>query len=69
MNKIKFKLIGLTCDACLRLSIMKIGKINGVKEIRVDDLGGKAEIMAERNITLSEIQAALSGTGYKVAKN
>lgn len=69
MTNIKFKLIGLTCDACTRLSKIKIGKIEGVKDIKISGINGDTEIMAERNVTLGEIQTALSGTGYKVAKN
>jgi len=67
MNKIKFKITGLTCGACLRLFKIKIGKIGGIKEIHISNLDGDTEITAERKITLDEIQTALSGTGYKIA--
>lgn len=57
----------MTCDACARLSKSRIGKIPGVKEVRISDASGDAEVLAEREIDLSEIQTALSGTDYTVA--
>lgn len=66
MEKIEFKLEGLTCDACVRLSKMKLEKVPGVENVQVSGLDGRAEISANRKITLEEIQNALSGTDYKV---
>lgn len=66
MKYIKFQIKGLTCDACVRLSKKCIGKISGVKEVRVSDINGDAEIFSSREIALDEIKDALSGTNYTV---
>lgn len=68
MNKIKFKIEGLTCDACLRLSKIKLGKIEGVKEVQIKDKNGLTEIEADREVSLDEINVSLAGTGYKVVE-
>lgn len=62
----EFKLQGLTCEACIRLSKMKLEKVPGVANVQVSGLDGRAEISANRKITLEEIQSALLGTDYKV---
>lgn len=62
----KFKLEGLTCEACIRLSKMKLEKVSGVKEAKVIDLDGRVEISADRKVSLDELQSALAGTDYKI---
>ncbi len=69
MQTLKITIDNMTCDACVLLSKLKISKINGVKGVRIDDINGKTEIMADRNIKLEEIQDALAGTDYKVKIN
>lgn len=67
MKNIKFKLKNLTCPACIKLSRMKIAKISGIKEVKLDNIDGEVEVVAERDITKEEIRSALEGTGYEVA--
>lgn len=60
------KLKGLTCNACKQLSERKIKRIAGVQLVNVDLKTGATEIVAERLITLLEVQSVLAGTDYKV---
>ncbi|MDO8529209.1 MAG: heavy metal-associated domain-containing protein [bacterium] len=69
MQTIKINILGMTCDACVKLSKLKISKISGVREVKIGDINGKTEIIADRNIQLEEIQKALAGTDYKVKIN
>lgn len=64
----KFILKNLNCDACGKVSQMKIKKIKGVTTVRINQRGQEAdgEIDAEREVSITEIQEALADTKYKV---
>jgi copper chaperone CopZ len=40
MYEIKFKITNLTCDACVKLSVMALNKINSVNKVEVDLVTG-----------------------------
>jgi len=69
MQTIKGTIDNMTCDACVKLAKLKIFKINGVRDVRISDLNGRTEIIADRDIKREEIQKALVGTDYKVKIN
>lgn len=64
----KFVLKNLHCDACGKVSQMKIKKIDGVTNVLINQHEQEAngEVEAVREISLAEIQGALSNTKYKV---
>jgi copper chaperone CopZ len=64
--KIDFTLKGLRCIACVKLSLLKLKKISGVKNVEIDLATGKAHIDADPVVTLPEIEQALVGTDYSV---
>jgi len=68
MKNIRINIDNMTCEACVKLSKSRISKIDGVKDVRISNLSGETEIMAEREISLDEIQKALGGTDYKATK-
>ena len=68
MNELKFKLKGLHCQSCVKISEMNIGDIPGVKKVEVDLATGVGKLEAEREITLDEISEAMKDTEYKVVK-
>ena len=68
MNELKFKLKGLHCQSCVKISEMNIGDIPGVKKVKIDLSSGEGELEAEHEITLDEISQALKDTDYSVAK-
>lgn len=63
--KTLFKLSGLTCEACEKLSAKRIGRIAGVSAVEVDKDSGRAEITADRAIDLKEVQDVLADTAYQ----
>lgn len=65
---IKFLLKNLNCDACGKVSHMKIQKIEGVTTVRINQRGQEAdgELEADREVSIAELQEALSETKYKV---
>lgn len=66
MNEQTFKISGFHCEACVKLSTMKIKKMNGVEDVLVTQ-DGVAKVNASRAITPDEIAEALAGLGYTVA--
>jgi copper chaperone CopZ len=63
--KINFKLTGLDCEACVKLSAKVIGRLSGVSEVAIDRASGQAVITADRPISLADINQALIGTDYQ----
>lgn len=64
-----FKISGLTCDACVKLSAKRIGRIPGVSAVQVDQDSGQASLVATREVTLAEINESLKGTEYRADLN
>lgn len=65
MEKIAFEIDGFSCEACVRLSTMRIGKITGVKNVLIGR-DGFAEVVSDRKIGIEEITKALKDTEYRV---
>jgi copper chaperone CopZ len=66
MQKYKFQLKDLTCEACVKIAKRKIEKIGGVMEVSLN-LEGKLDINSDREIVKGDIEQALENTKYKVA--
>lgn len=65
MNEQTFKISGFHCEACVKLSTMKIRKISGVEDVLVTQ-DGTTKVNAIRAIASDEIAEALAGLGYTV---
>lgn len=65
MNEQIFQINGFHCDACVKVSTMKIKKINDVHDVEITS-DGVAKVRASRAITLDEVSKALDGLGYTV---
>lgn len=66
MNTIKFKLKGLTCQACIKLSTNRIKKIPGVQDVKIDLNSGDTEVTSITDIDFDIIKQSLIGTNYNV---
>jgi len=67
--KTKFKLNGLSCEACVKLSAKKIGRLEGVESVAIDRETGQTEVLANRELSLTEINQALEDTDYQAVTN
>lgn len=65
MKIINFKLTGLHCEACAKLSSLKLKKISGVLDVKVDP-SGQTEVTTDRDINMDEFRTALIGTDYSI---
>ena len=54
-----FKIIDITCDACIKLSSMALKKIPGVKSVEIDR-NGSTVVELDKEITKDEITNALA---------
>ena len=58
--EIKFKLSGLTCEACVKISKKRLGKIDGVQDAEIDIHTGNVRLTSGREIKIDEIKEAFS---------
>lgn len=65
MNEQIFKISGFHCDACVKVSTMKIRKIGDVHDVEITS-DGVAKVRASRVVALDEISKSLEGLGYTV---
>lgn len=65
MKTIKYKIKGLSCIACKKLSEKRISKIVGVKSVDVDIKSGIALISSEKEVSLDDVRVALHDTPYE----
>lgn len=61
----KLQISGVTCGACQKVIGKRVSRIPDVSEVKVD-LSGATEIVAIRNISISEISKVLEDTHYKI---
>lgn len=65
MNELNFKINGFHCESCVKVSTIKIKKINGVESLSIGS-DGTSKLSSIRPITLEDITLALDGLGYTV---
>lgn len=68
MNTFKFKLEGLHCEACVKLSTIRLKNLKGVKEVKIDLASGETEVAADREMAFAEIENVFKGTDYSAVK-
>ena len=67
MTDINFKLDGLTCEACVKLSTNRFKKVLGVSDININLATGEASVSGN-DFTLEDLEKSLEGTPYKIVK-
>ena len=60
MYNLNFKITDLNCDACVKLSLSALKRIEGITSVKIDQKSGSAEILAEKNIAWDDIVNALA---------
>ena len=66
MNEQTFKLSGLTCPACKKLTEKRINSLPGVTKVEVSVESGQATIESDQPVTVLAINDALKDTPYQV---
>lgn len=57
---------GMTCQNCVRHVSQALGALPGVRSVSVDLQSASAEIETDRELTASELRAALDDAGYEL---
>ena len=68
MNDIRFKLEGLTCEACVKLASRRFEKIPGVYNVKIDLKSGEARVLSRADLDLDILEQSLEGTHYSIVK-
>lgn len=68
MNILNFKVLGLTCEACVKLASKRLEKIPGVIEVKLDLASGEARISSEVSLSRDTLAASLAGTDYSISQ-
>lgn len=68
MKDIKFKLAGLTCEACVKLATSRLNKVPGVHDVSVDLTSGDVRVTGEESLDEGILSESLAGTHYSIVK-
>lgn len=64
MNTQTFRLTGLTCQACKKITEKRIGTLPGVTHVEVNVSNGSTYVESEEPITSVQINEVLKDTPY-----
>ena len=65
MYNLNFKIIGITCEACIRLIKKHLSRNLDIHDISIA-MDGTASACSKNMVTLDDLRSALSGTPYKL---
>jgi copper ion binding protein len=55
---------GMTCGHCERAVTEEVGRVDGVRDVRVDLAGGTVTVTVDRPVDRADIAAAVDEAGY-----
>ena len=55
---------GMTCGHCERAVTAEVGRVDGVREVRVDLAAGTVTVSVDRPVDRADIAAAVAEAGY-----
>ncbi|MBN1685051.1 MAG: heavy-metal-associated domain-containing protein [Spirochaetales bacterium] len=64
MTRLKLKIVGMSCDHCVRTVKSSIEKLNGVKGVSVNLR--KQSAVVKGDVSLDTVKEAVAAAGYKV---
>jgi copper chaperone CopZ len=64
---IDFKLDGLNCEACIKISTNRFKKVLGVSDVNINLSTGEAHVFGT-GFTINDLIKSLEGTTYKIVK-
>jgi sulfite exporter TauE/SafE/copper chaperone CopZ len=67
MKKVTIRIEGMHCVSCESLLEKEFGKVKGLKSCRISHKKGNAEIVCDEQVTMSRLERAVEGSGYRIA--
>lgn len=62
----EFKVVGMTCGHCVSSVSAEIGKLAGVRDVRVDLADGRVVVSADQPLAADDVRAAVDEAGYEL---
>ena len=62
-----FQVTGMTCGHCVTAVTEEVGAIADVTDVAVDLASGRVTVNSHREVTLTEMAAAIDEAGYELA--
>ncbi len=67
METTTYRVVGMTCDHCVRSVKSEVAKLEGVSTVEVDLASGQVTVESERPVRPEAFAAAIEEAGYEVA--
>ena len=68
MEKLKFNVYGMSCSACAARVDKVVRELDGIKDVAVNLLTNQMTVDFDEPATVEKIERAVSGAGYKAAR-
>jgi len=68
MKEIELKIIGMTCEHCVRTVKSALYGVEGVSEVDVSLHEQRAKVKAEDHVSFESLKSAVESWGYKVVE-
>ena len=66
MKEIELKILGMTCEHCVRIVKNALYSVEGVSEVEVSLHEKSARVKAEDHVSFESLRSAVESWGYKV---
>jgi copper chaperone len=66
MKEIELKILGMTCEHCVRTVKNALYSVEGVSEVDVSLQGQSAKVKVEDHVSFESLKSAVESWGYKV---
>ena len=62
-----YTVTGMTCSHCAGAVSAEIGRLEGVRDVRVDIATGQVTVTSDRDLSEDEVREAVDEAGYHLA--
>ena len=67
MTSTTYRVIGMTCEHCVRAVSTEVARIDGVTDVDVDLVTGEVVVVSDGPLAVHDVRAAVDEAGYEVA--
>lgn len=62
-----YRVVGMTCEHCVRAVSSEVGRIQGVTQVDVDLATGEVAVTSDSPLADADVRAAIDEAGYELA--
>jgi len=67
MTSTTYRVIGMTCEHCVRAVSTEVARIDGATDVDVDLVTGEVVVVSDGPLAVEDVRAAVDEAGYEVA--